>query len=262
MTTINVAWSFRGINLHGTNWNISMLSPSEVVPGRRGDNIVVPGLDGRIFRAKAMDQRVVSLAMFVKGTSGSALEADLETLKALLGQPGQGVLSRTVPGRTAWSINAEVANVVDWQPTSHLSYKAVIEFLCADPYWSGAQYEQIEGAAPGPITTSPHSWTIVNNGTAINERPLIYIGGDITNPKLTCGDFWLQYTGAVVAGNTLAINCLNFTAEYINANVVANITHGGGVPWMRFAPGNNTFTLEGTGLTDVIVTTRFTELWL
>lgn len=237
-----------------------MLSPNEQVPGRRGENVVVPGLDGRVFRNKTLEQRTIDLLMFVHGSSGSALETDIETLKALFSLPGLGTLQRTVAGRsgTPWTIDAEVANVVEFKPISHLAYNLLVQFVCPNPHWEGASYSLIESG----ITSSPHNFTVVNNGSAINENVTLYIGGNITNPKWTIGDFWVQYTGAVTAGNTLEINCKDFVAYYLTNNVTAAITHGGGVRWMRVMPGSNTMSLTGTGLGTVSTTIGFKEQWL
>ena len=259
MTQINDAWSFTGTSLQGTNWNIRILSPSEQVPARRGENIAIPSRDGRTYRPKTFEQRIVSLAMFVKGTGGSALERDLETLKAILGQPGQGVLSRTVAGRTAaWNVNAEVANVVEFTPASDTMYNAVVEFLCADPFWTGA----LASAATVDIASSPHTFTATNNGTAANERGTITILGAITDPKIQIGDIWVKYSGTVTAGGTLIIDCNNYTAAKGTADVTGSITHGGAAAWMRLLPGANTVTVTGSGLTAPDVTLTFSELWL
>lgn len=259
MTAINESWSYRGTSLQGTNWNIRMLSPNEQAPGRRGDNIVVPNRDGRIYRSKAVEQRMVSLAMFAKGTGGTALATDLNTLKALFGLPGEGTLARRMAGQTAdWTIAAEVAAVVDMQPLSHQAYAFVVEFLCADPYWQGESYSVTET----DIASSPATFAVSNNGTAINERATITVAGVITNPKIQVGDVWVQYTGTVASGKTLVIDCENFTATYDGSDGTANITHGGAVAWLRLLPGSNTVTVTGSSLTTPDVTVAFRELWL
>lgn len=259
MTAINTSWTFDGVALNsGTTYNIRMLSPSEVVPGRRGENLIVPNRDGRVYRAKAMDQRVISLAMFAAGTSGTALQATLATLMKSMGQPGERTLTRVLANTTSLTIAAEVANIVEFSPASHLMYNAVVEFVCADPFWSGAAYTVTET----DIASSPKNMTVVNNGTAINERATLTVAGVITNPRLTCGTFWVQYTGVVATGKSLVINCNTFSATYDGADCTALITHGGGVRWMRFLPGNNTVAVTGSSLTTPDVTVAFTELWL
>lgn len=259
MTSINDAWSYRGTTLQSTAYNIRILSPNEQVPGRRGENVMVPGLDGRVYRNKTMEERTIALAMFVKGTSGSALQSTLETLKALFGLPGIGTLSRTVAGRTvAWTIDAEVVNIIEFMPTSHLSYNMVVEFTCASPFWEGSAYTKAETG----ITSSPATFTVANAGNAYNEYVTITIEGGIVNPKVTAGDWWVQYAGTVTAGTALQIDCTNYVAYKGAADVSGSITHGGGVRWMRMLPGNNTVSLTGSSLGTVSVTVAFTELWL
>jgi hypothetical protein len=259
VTAINDSWTFDGVALNsGLTYNIRILSPNEAVPGRRGENLVVPNRDGRIYRAKAMDQRIVSLAMFAAGNSGTALESTLKTLKQLFGIPGERNLVRVMASGGTRTICAEVANIVEFQPISHLAYNAVVEFVCADPYWTGAAYTVTQNN----FASSGVSMTVVNNGSAVNERATITVHDAITNPRLTCGTFWVQYTGVVATGKNLVINCDTFTATYDGVDCTALITHSGGVRWMRFLPGNNTLTLTGSGLTTPDVTVAFTELWL
>lgn len=258
MTLINEGWSFDGVSLNTAAFNIRMLSPSEQVPGRRGDNLVVPNRDGRVYRSKAMDQRVISLAMWLKGETAAAILTSLNTLKALLAKPGERTLSRTVPTATTLTIQAEVVNVIDFTATSHKSYAMVVEFLCADPFWQGAPASTTELN----IASSPKTFTVTNAGTATNERATITVAGVITNPKIQVGDVWVQYTGTVASGKTLTINCETFTATYDGADATGSITHGGAVAWLRLLPGANTVTVTGTGLTLPDVTVAFTEMWL
>lgn len=259
MTSINDSWSYRGTALGTTDWNIRILSPNEQVPGKRGENVMVPGLDGRVYRNKTLEQRVISLAMFVKGSAGSALQSNIEGLKALFSLPGLATLSRTVAGRTAaWTIDAEVANVVEFVPISHLAYNIVVEFTCPSPFWEGAAYTVTESG----ITSSPATFVAVNNGNAYNEYVTLEISGGIVNPKVTVGDWWVQYAGTVTAGTALQIDCTNFVAYKGAADVTGNITHGGGVRWLRMMPGSNTVSLTGSSLGTVAVTLAYTERWL
>lgn len=259
MTAISSTWTYRGTALQGTAWDIKMFSLNEQIPERRGENIVVPSADGRVYRNKTLEQRKISMVLNVKGTSGSALEANIETLKSIFGVPGEGLLSRLTAGKgSAWTINAEVTNLVEFKELSSSVYNVLVEFVASSPFWEGSSYTKTEGT----ITSSPHNFTVINAGNAYNEAVTITASGGIVNPKWTAGDFWVQYTGTVVAGTDLEIDCENFVAWKGTVDVTGNITHDGGVHWMRIMPGSNTVSLSGSSLGTVTTTVSFTEYWL
>ena len=259
MTALSNTWTYRGTALQTANWEIKMFSLDEQIPERRGDNIVVPSADGRVYRNKTLEQRTIDMVLNVKGASGSALEANIESLKSVFGVPGEGILSRQTAGKAGpWTINAEVANLVAFKELSDSVYNVLVEFVCSSPFWEGTAYSKVEGT----ITASPHNFTVVNAGNSYNEQGTIVASGGVVNPKWTAGDFWVQYTGTVVAGTDLQIDCANFVAYKGTVDVTANITHGGGVSWMRILPGSNTVSLTGTSLGTVTTTVSFTEYWL
>lgn len=247
MTALNSNWSFDSVALNSSGaYGIRLLSPSEEVPSRRGDNLLIPGRHGRTWRAKQWEQRTISLAMIVVGANASALQTNIETIMALFGRTGARALSRTMPDATVRTIDAEAVQTI-FEPQSDLVYAAVIDLLCSQPWW---QRTTVATVSQTGIGASPATINITNPGTAPHTAPLITIGGAITNPKLQIGDVWVQYTGAISGGASLILDCDQFTATGGSA---ANITHGGDASWLIIPAGASTATLTGTGLSSASV---------
>ena len=249
MTKANSSWEFRGVNLQQTGWYVRALGAPEQVPGRRGENLVVPGKTGRYQTgSKPIDERVLSLAMQVESQpmgggarSGSTLWANLDTLKTAFAKDGTGTLKHQNAQGTTRLATVEVINTVEYDPGGPEHYAFVVDFAFADPFW----YAEAAGTTTAAISMDPQNVTVPNNGTYRAMKPVLYVVGPATNPKLTVGSTWVQYTGAVSAGGTLTIDCGAYTATNGTANVSGDITHDGDVVWLPLPTGNNTVTVEG-----------------
>ena len=260
MTVLTTSWSYAGTNLTSTGaYNIRLLGIPESVPGRRGSNLVIPGRPGRVYREKVHDERIISLAMWVKGASGTALQTNVEALSLLLGKNGQNTLSRTMADASVQNISAEVVNTIGFEPQSDKLYSLVAEFLVADPYWQANSATSVD---EDDAASSPHNFACNNGGTVDNARATITIDGVITNPRITIDSVWVQYTGVVASGKTLVIDCENFTATYDGGGVTGDITHSGSVHWLVIPAGNNTATLTGSSLTTPDILVEFTALYI
>lgn len=247
MTALNSGWSFDGVALNSSAaYNIRLLSPSEEVAPRRGDNLLIPARPGRLWRPKQYEQRTISIAMIIRGDDAAGLQTNLETIMALFGRTGVRTLSRTMPDATVRTIDAEAIQTI-FEPQSHLIYAAVIDLLAAEPWWQRTTAATVSSTGIG---ASPATINITNPGTAPHTAPTITIGGAITNPKLQIDDVWVQYTGTITGGNTLILQCGQFTAT---GGSPANITHGGDTSWMVIPAGASTATLTGTGLSSASI---------
>jgi phage-related protein len=260
MTVLTTSWSYAGTNLNSSGaYNIRMLGIPESVPGRRGGNLVIPGKSGRVYREKRHDERIISLAMYVKGDSGTALQTNVETLMELFAKDGQNTLSRTMADASVQNISAEVVNVISFEPLSDKLYSMVIEFLAADPYWKDNTNTSVD---EDDIASSPYNFSCNNSGTYANDRSVITIDGIVTNPRITIDSVYVQYTGTVGSGDQLVIDCEDFTAELNGTAVAGDISHSGAVSWLVIPAGNNTATFTGSSLTTPDVLIEFTPLYI
>ena len=291
MTLYNQGWSYNGQDLNRLVHNIRLLSPTEEVPARRGDNLVIPGRTGRTYVYKPHDQRIISLAMFVlansdaydsetgagapydgyalsevpgqvmvstdTSTSANYLQTNLNRLQKLFGVRGQHDLVRMLPDGTELTISAEVRNTVQFQAASDKFYDFIVEFTCAYPYWDGPADE----SATGSISSSPTNVAITHSGTAETDDPTITIVGAITNPRVTIGDVWVQYTGTVSAGATLTINCDDYTADVDGSDVTSSITHSGDARWLVVPAGASTAVVTGTSLSGATINLTYRPRW-
>ncbi len=282
MTAITQGFYYDGVNLMTYAYNIRALGVPERVPARRGDNLIIPGKSGRLYVPKKLDQNSIQLAMFVKDTSPDGttrspaqLLANLDALKQLFAKPGQRILQYN-NGVETRSALVEVVNTVEFQPIAPSTYALVVEFVMAEPYWfkqGGATLGafQLGQAAIGDlgvnhvetgINTSPYQFMLNNPGTATNEKALISIGGQITNPKVSLGDYWVQYNGTVASGSTLNLDCETWTATLDGEDVTPDISHGGDVVWLPILPGDNAVALSGSAVNDASISISFTIYYI
>jgi len=59
----------------------------------------------------------------------------------------------------------------------------------------------------------------------------------VTDPKFAIGSTYVEYTGTVSAGGTLAINCSTWTATNGTVDVSGDITHEGDLVWLPIPIG-------------------------
>lgn len=265
MSSVDKGWEFRGTDLTTLAYNVKALGAPEIVPGRRGENLVVPGKTGRTRTTKYMDQRILALGMQVFGRdsstggamSGSQLWTNLDTLKKLFATDGQGTLKfQHAAGTTRWCM-AEVINTVEFAPTGPDSYDFMVEFVMPDPLWYD---EQTTTVGPSNVTSSPTNITVANSGTYKSEKAeftVIASNGDLVNPKLTIDDYYVLYTGTVASGGTLTIDCEDFTATKGTADVTNDITHDGGIVWLPVPTGSNTLAVTADSVGTATVTVTF-----
>ena len=74
------SWSFRGVALD-TLGIVTLVSDSFKMPERRGDNVLIPFRDGRVFVEKMFEQRVMALGLEVRGVERQQEAARLRPLE-------------------------------------------------------------------------------------------------------------------------------------------------------------------------------------
>ena len=265
MTTASTSWTYRGVNLSNYAYAIKATGAPEQVPERRGENIHIPGAPGRTYAAKQFEQRRLTLAMYVdaQGTaggtrSGSQLWTNLDTLKQLFATEGLGTLVHVNAAGGTRTTQAEIANVVEFEPEGPWHYNMAVEFVCPDPYWYGATTT----VAPGTVTTTPGTVTVVNPGTGRVDSGTVTITGLIVDPRLAIGSTYVQYSGTVSAGATLVLKVADYTATLGGLDVTSNVAHSGNALWLPFSAGTNTVVVTGDSVGTATVAVSFATPYL
>jgi len=261
------SWEYDGVDLTTYAYNVRLLGAPVDVPARRGDNVVIPGKRGRLYTAKQHDQRLLTLAMWVRDihpTTGSEagsevqMLSNLDTLRGLFARDGQHTLSHTMGGVTRYA-TAEVNNAVEFQPQGTNLSAFVVEFLLADPWWYAAAATTV---GPTTITASPQNIGITNNGTYV-AIPTLTVTGPIANPTFTIGSVWVKFNDSIVVGETLTIDCESWEADVDGVDASGDITHEGKVRWLEIPVGVSTLTVASSGYAGTTdVTVEFTQTYV
>lgn len=229
---------------------ITKLSDYLELPARRGDNILIPYQDGRIFLRKFFDQRVIQMGMALTEANAAALESKIEEIKILFGQPYQQLLRVRLEDATVRQAFACVDGGIDVVRLSAGVAKLVIPFKLADPYFRSEDQTSDETT----IDDNPKTFTIINPGTAEERKAIITLTGPLSHPIITnaMNGAALQFDDVLAAGaDIVTIDCGAFTAvDETNANVIAKIIHTGDVCFLPLVAGDNDLTVEdGTATT-------------
>lgn len=128
---------------------------------------------------------------------------------------------------------------------------------------SGWKFNEAVGAIL--LTSNPQTVTVTNEGNAYVDNAIVKLEAgnyDIESFALWCssGASW-RFTGTVVAGTTLVIDCGAKSIKNNNADAWSQFqldTGHRGRPWLRLAPGDNTIrvTVVGGDAGSESVTTR------
>lgn len=268
MAQPNVAWEYDGVDLTTFAYYVRALGAPEIVPARRGTNLIIPGKTGRVHVAKVLDERQLSLVFQVNGRHPSTgavstpaqLWANLNTLKALFARDGQATLKMQNPTNTLQA-TVSVDNLITFDPGGPAHYDFVVEFTMAGGLWES---ESATTVGPTVITQSPQNITVTNGGGYIVEKATITCQGPLTNPRFTVGSDWVQYTGVVANGEELIINMDTFVATLDGVDKTGNISHDGGLVYLTFEVGSNTMAVTSSAFDSVnsSVQVDFTEVFL
>lgn len=256
MTLANTTLTFDGVNLMTLAYNLRALGLDESAPPRKGGNLDVPGATGSTYLSKPLGERTINLAMWVKaiGTAGGTWSAsdlgnNINTLSALFGTDGTHTLTRT---RGTQTLTAAV-EVRDFRiiPGGPYHYDVGVSLVMYNPLW----YSTSLTSVTIPFSSVPETGYLTNPGTYKVEDAVLAltcgVGESITNPQFTIGSSWVKYTGTVSAGQTLTINCGNFTATKAGVTVVPNITHSQSYyRWLVIPTGASNIDITASGISN------------
>jgi len=260
-------WSFRGVDLSTFAYAVKS-ADAEGLPNLRGNNVVVPSVDGERFARKRPGAKRIPLAMWVFPTAadGTVVEptereqarANLDALLAILGDRSQGTLVRTMPDGSTRSALAEVVDIGSVQDQhDHQLIGLVADFELADPYLYGADVIDAARAIPA----SPTDFALINPGSASGNRLVLDFTGPIANPRIANltldpgGSFYVECLVTVAPGAHLVIDCGAWTADNAGVNAIGSIRHSGAFEFLRLAPGSNSLRVTATSPGGTLTTT-------
>jgi hypothetical protein len=256
-------WEIDGVSLNQYCWAIKSIGSRLAVPKLRGDNTLFPFRDGRAFRAKNADSRVITLAMWVAGidpdtnqphTSHQNVQFNdnWKSLQKLFWSPDeQLILTRR------WFDNAdspvlktatalcELAGTMDPTMTGRSRADFAVDLLLADPYFYGPEITANLATTGTTIVTNPGDipvWSTIN----------ITLNGELVSPTITnqtaTPNVWMQVNTAVI-NDPINIDVGDFTVvnTFDNSSLAGSVSHSGFRAWMKLLPGNNTLKLTSTG---------------
>jgi len=243
-------WTFGGSALT-TYGKVTLINDYLDLAERRGDDMVIPFRDGRVFAKKFYDGRKLSFGIALSVASATALETAVDALKAKVALNTQQVLAQTMEDATVRNISATVDELISPDRITNGLMKYVLVFNCASPYF---RLNTILADNTTAVAASPQAMTVTNPGTVTERDPTIVIHGAFTAVTITNSTTGavLTYTGSIGTGATVTIATAT-TGEYTavlstgSANVIGNVTHSGASCLMDFVPGANTLAITSTG---------------
>ena len=235
-------WSFGGVDLSLAGaMNVVDLSDALGMPPVRGDNPEIPLREGRFHTEKMFDQRVITLGMYLMGTSVIDFEAKLQEVKLLLGRRTRQTLQRTMADGSRQNVQAEVVNF-DPRLDSPVSAKMTVDFKLAEPFFrSTMQVDQLQA-----ISASPTLFTLGNGGNVDDRSAIITLTGPLNYPKLTnsTNGVWVGYNDVIGVNNVVVIDTSAFTCLLATTNMLNKLVHSGDAYFFKIQPGANSLSLE------------------
>lgn len=276
MTTSTLTnWEVDSISLQTYAWNITTLGGDRLSPPpTRGSNLTIPSAPGRKWVPKQVDQRVITLGMWIAGCeeNGTAplsggprkkFIANWEKLRELLWVPHKEITltKKFYDGailKTA-SAKAQFSSGLSPNMTGGARANFTVDLELADPYFYGV---------PINTTLSTGNNTVTVSGDYRTHAVKFEVTGPRKNLKIrnTTLGIQVEYRGDLSSGDKLNIDVKNFTSvtdpvATNQFNSIGSILHDGDAFWMLLAPGDNVINVTSdTGIGSVIMTHQ--EVWL
>lgn len=238
-------------------------------PAKKTGNVDVPMRHGAVRTPhKRYDVATMPLTVWVKGTNpdGSiprrrrdAFYANLNTI--LRAFTGQVELEHITPDGTSRVISGEVLDKIDftryvWGATGRVG----VVITATYPFWQDKEPTTVSLFAEGE-----HVLEEFAAATAPVERLLITFEGPSSNPRLECGDYFVQYNDTLIEGEQLTIDTENWSLSSPNFTPdYAALVHAGIGHWFTLEPREGgpvvVYSQTGSGPGAVTLTGRLAYL--
>lgn len=269
-TSTTEFWDIDGVPLNTYCWNIKSFGGSRKgLPSLRGENRAIPGRDGRSFRPKKVDSRVITLAMWITGSDPDTgvpsthsqvvqWNDNFDYLRRLLWTPDREVtLTRRElfgaadPRLLVVSAKAQIAGSMEPNMTGRTRADLAIDLLLADPFFYGDEL-----SFTLPINESV---TVFNPGDSKTDKMPITIDwvGNLSSPKVTnlTNGVWMSVNTLIPTDTQISTDVKNYRAVRSTdaESMNAAISHGGSRRWMTLEPGANELHLTASGTGAAII---------
>lgn len=256
-------WEINGVSLNQYCWAIKTIGGSRLaVPKLRGDNTLIPNKEGRYFRPKKADSRIITLAMFVAGIDPDTdqpsenqkvqFNDNWRTLQQLFWSPGeQLVLTRRwwenagTPVLREASALCELAGTMDPTMTGRTRADFAVDLLLADPWFYGPELT---------VNLVPDVPLVVTNpgDISVSESIKIEFNGELVSPVIVNQtaqpNVWMRLNTAIIADEVIVdVGQFLVTNSFDNSSLLGSVTHSGHQYWMKLNKGNNTLKLTSLG---------------
>lgn len=251
-------WDGANQELRGPWIDILSTDGWENIPGFRGEDLRVPGVDGAIWRPnKPRDVKEFELPVVIFGvdrTTGLVttsppqhirdnLDHLFRLLNPILTQVQIRKVISTDPEREILCQLADGADVGPYQ-RNPLTRAIVLRFTATIPYW-----RTIPALAPAsPPTFNP------GGNAPVTDAVITFTGG--STPRLTntsTGD-WIELSGSIGSPVTVDVGARTVTQGGISAlNLFTRLRRR----WMIFRPVTNNLTLTGGGSVSIDAYTKW-----
>jgi hypothetical protein len=224
------------------------LGPLVSVPPKRTANIAVPGRQGLVtVPRKVYDRTQITISVWVRGINpdgsfpsgdrGIQFYKNIDTLLAMFA--GTVTLVHTLPDGSVRQITGEVLQAVAltrnaWSINDTSNFGVIIE--CASVFWREPSTTTATVTAPNasPVTTTLAGFA---GCTAPVEDAVVTFTGPCVNPILTAGPWFVQYNETLTTGQSVTIDCGQWTIAVVGATLsYAALVHAGIGPWFVLPP--------------------------
>jgi hypothetical protein len=239
-----MTWEFGGTTLsmvaNSGKYAVEEIDTFYNMPKVRGDNPEVPLREGRIHVEKVYDQRILTLGMWVVGTSESDYEERIDTLKQLFGSRDRQLLKRTMGDGSVRQAYAEVVNTLGFKAVGPLGGRFTVDFLVAGAF---LRSDTQTSSGEVSVSASPTDFTVNNGGTVKDKSAVITFHGPLENPKLEnlTNGIWVGLNDTLGAADEVAVDVEEFTAD--PEADIGNVEHSGDTYFMVLEPGDNSMRL-------------------
>jgi len=262
-----------GVSIGSYCYMTSDVSGLLTVPGKRGDDAVVPGRHGQIRTSgKRYDAAEIVLPMWVVGCrpdgtipSTGRMEREFFRRRDELLQlfhADDMTLQFTRADGVVLTAMAEVVDVMDFtrrwaQPLAQVS----VALKLLDPFWT--ETVDVAQTITG-VNGTTTALTAFQGSTAPVSDAIIRFVGPISNPRLAIGERWVRYNGVIPAGRELVLECGHWRAHSGSGTAwspdVRQVYREPGPCWLEFPPSTGpltaVFTHTGGGAASVEIAGR------
>lgn len=199
--------------------------------------------------------------------SGANAQTEYMALRGLLGKKDR-LYREWSDGNIEW-VTARLKKIGSERTVKHRAHiEVTLEFEVYSAYWHGTligQWYLDDGHyldtgltfdsndAAFALDTSPKSVTVNQPGNAIIKDGILSLtagSSNITAVSIEGNGSHLVFSGTILAGDALVIDCGEYTVENDGADAIANFSLGANHAineWMHLNPGDNSFTVIITG---------------